>query len=131
MKKQFSYLIMSLALSHLCFAQETPAPPAPLQPLNNQRPAPPKDFSTFKERLYVGGNVGAWFGPSTYINVSPLVGCEITKEFSIGITGTYNYYSQTYGNQKYVSTIYGGGAFGRYLFFENFFAQVGFDRPVI
>ncbi|MES2515741.1 MAG: hypothetical protein V4580_16430 [Bacteroidota bacterium] len=115
-------------MSVASFAQENPPATPPSPPVNNQIPVAPKDFSSFKERLYVGGNVGAWFGSSTYVNVSPLVGCKITKEFSLGITGTYNYYSQTYGGQKFVSTIYGGGAFGRYIFLENFFAQVGVER---
>lgn len=131
MQKSYLYILALLALGLKHYAQENPAPAPtspPPPPINNQRPAPPKDFNSFKERLYVGGNVGAWFGTSTYINISPVFGCKITKEFSLGVTGTYNYYSQTYGGKKYVSTIYGGGAFGRYLFLENFFAQIGFER---
>ncbi len=128
MKTRILYVVISVMLSYFCVAQENPPAPAPPPPLNNQRPALPKDFSSFKERLYVGGNVGAGFGAITYINISPLVGCRITKELSFGLTGTYNYYSQTYGNQRFVSTIYGGGGFGRYHFFENFFAQVGIER---
>jgi hypothetical protein len=119
-------ILCILALKN--YAQENPTPAPPPPPLNNQSPIAPKDFHSFKERLYVGGNVGAWFGSSTYINISPLVGCKVTKELSFGVTGTYNYFSQTYNGQKFVSTIYGGGVFGRYLVFENFFAQVGAER---
>ncbi|MBC7696494.1 MAG: hypothetical protein H7141_13735 [Burkholderiales bacterium] len=127
MNKLFLYTLLIVVIKHTVLSQENNLPPSPSHPVN-QNPMPPKDFRTFKERLYVGGNVGAWFGSSTFINISPLVGCKITKEFSLGVTGTYNYYSQTYGNQKFVSTVYGGGAFGRYLFFENFFAQAGLER---
>jgi hypothetical protein len=126
MKKIISYLIAFFSLNAICIAQENLPPAAP--PPVSQTPAPTRDFNSFKERLYVGGNVGAWFGSSTYINVSPLVGCKLTKDFSLGVTGTYNYYSQTYAGKKYVSTIYGGGAFGRYTFLENFFGQIGFER---
>lgn len=122
------YIIAFLLLTTLVFSQEnTPVfPPQNLSTHTNTNT--PKDFNTFKERLFFGGNIGAWFGPTTYINLSPLIGCKITKEFSLGGGFTYNYYSQTYAGQKYTSTIYGGNAFARYYIFENLFAQVGWDR---
>lgn len=86
------------------------------------------DFNNFKERLFFGGNVGAWFGSTTYVNLSPLVGFKVTKDFSVGGGFTYNYYSQTYLGQKYTTTVYGGNAFARYNILENLFAQVGWDR---
>ncbi|MCC6182264.1 MAG: hypothetical protein IT237_10550 [Bacteroidia bacterium] len=112
-------------------AQETPAT-APLSPkphdnLPEQRNTN-ADFPSLKDRLYLGGNFGAWFGNTTYVNVSPLLGCRITKKFSLGVTGTYNYYSYKAYNQKYVSTVYGGGVFARYLILENLFAQVAWER---
>ena len=128
MQLSYLYILVFFTLASKNYAQENPTPAPSPPPINNQRPAEPKDFKNFKERLYVGGNVGAWFGSSTYINVSPIVGFKVTKEFSLGVSGTYNYFSQTYNGQKFVSTIYGGGAFGRYLFLENFFAQVGIER---
>ncbi len=95
------------------FAQEnTPAPPPPL----HQKVAP-KDSAGFKERVFFGGNVGAWFGPTTYLNLSPLVGYKINKELSVGVGFTYNYFSQTYLGQKYVATIYGSNTFARYFYF--------------
>lgn len=126
MQKSYLYILVLCMLALKNYAQENPTPAPP--PINNQSPVAPKDFNSFKERLYVGGNVGAWFGSSTYINISPLVGCKVTKELSFGVTGTYNYFSQTYNGKKFVSTIYGFGVFGRYLVFENFFAQVGAER---
>jgi hypothetical protein len=87
-----------------------------------------KDFETFKDRLYFGGNFGGIFGNITYVNLSPFIGCKLTKEFSIGGGITYNYYSQTYGAKKYTSYIYGTNAFARYTILENLFAQVGWDR---
>lgn len=129
MRKSFLLIALCFLFGLRNYAQENPpSPPSQVPPSNNLRPIAPKDFNTFKERLYFGGNVGAWFGSTTYINLSPLVGCKITKDFSIGVGGTYNYYSQTYNGQKFVSTIYGGNAFARYLILDNFFAQVGWDR---
>lgn len=124
MKKSVLYFFVFLSIHHIVFSQDN----RPALPPINQNPLAPGDFNSFKERLYFGGNVGAWFGSTTFINLSPLVGCKITKQFSIGVGVTYNYYSQTYGTQKYTSSIYGGNIFARYLILENFFAQVGWDR---
>lgn len=126
MKNLFLYIILFFATHFSMYSQEgNPTPPPPnTNPINPSQ----KDFNSFKERLYFGGNIGAWFGSTTYVNLSPLIGCKITKEFSLGGGFTYNYYSQTYLGQRYVSTIYGGNAFARYHIFENLFAQVGWDR---
>jgi hypothetical protein len=126
MKKGLSHTLLILVLSINCFAQDTPTPVTPPPAANY--PLAPKEFNSFKERLFFGGNVGAWFGSTTYINVSPLVGCKITKQFSVGAGFTYNYFSQSYMGQKYTSTIYGSNTFARYLILENVFAQVGWDR---
>ena len=127
MKKSFLYITLFFLIGSTVFSQEnTPLPPS--TPPVNQNPIAPKEFSSFKERLYFGGNVGAWFGSTTYINLSPLVGCKINKQFSVGAGFTYNYYSQTYVGQKYTSTIYGSNTFARYLILENVFAQIGWDR---
>ena len=87
-----------------------------------------KDFENFKKRIYFGGNVGAWFGTSTYVNLSPLMGIHISKELSVGIGFTYNYYSQDYLGKKYTSTIYGSNCYARYFILDNIFAQVGWDK---
>ena len=124
MKSNLIYLVFLILISHSIFSQDN----RPLAPASSNTLAP-KDFDNFKDRLYFGGNVGAWFGPTTYINASPLVGCKINKEFSIGAGIVYNYFSQTnsYG-RKFTSTVYGGNIFARYLIFENAFAQVCWDR---
>lgn len=127
MKTIFCIIIFLLINNHV-LSQENPRVGSPTGLTTNTNTIAPKDFNNFKERLFFGGNIGAWFGPTTYVNLSPLVGCKITKEFSLGGGFTYNYYSQTYMGQKYTSTIYGGNAFARYHIFENLFAQVGWDR---
>jgi hypothetical protein len=120
----FILIALALSLSISVFSQENGISAKPKE----QRPIAPKEFNTFKERLYFGGNIGLGFGTTTYINLSPLVGCKITKQFSAGGGIVYNYFSQTYGAKKYVSTIYGVSAFARYMVLENLFAQVGLDR---
>ncbi len=126
-KNTYSQLLVTLCLAvNSVLAQDTPLP----APSNYQQTNPnaPKEFEKFKDRLYLGGTVGAWFGTSTYVNLSPIIGVKINKQFSVGVGAIYNYYSQTYVAKKYVSTLYGGSAFARYFVMENLFAQVGLDR---
>jgi hypothetical protein len=126
---KFLITILICINSLFSFSQETkPAFPNSQSATPENSKPNQKEFDSFFDRLYVGGNVGAWFGTTTYINLSPAVGCMINKKFSLGVTGTYNYYSQKYYGQKYVSTLYGGGLFGRYLIFENLFAQVQWEH---
>ncbi len=126
MKYQVCYIIIAIiALTTVSKAQETSTP---IPPSHTQQPVSPPDFNSFKERIYVGGNVGGWIGTTTYLNLSPLIGFKLNKNFSIGGGFTYNYASQTYGNQKYESTVYGSNTFARYMILENLFAQVGWDR---
>lgn len=129
MIKTLKYTFLILSINCSVFSQENnPVPASPSPTPFNQNPTTQKEFSSFKERLFFGGNVGGWFGATTYINLSPLIGCKITKRFSLGGGVTYNYYSIDYNNKKYTSTIYGGNGFARYLVLENVFAQVGWDR---
>ena len=76
----FILIALALSLSISVFSQENGMSAKPKE----QRPIAPKEFNTFKERLYFGGNIGLGFGTTTYINLSPLVGCKITKQFSAG-----------------------------------------------
>lgn len=100
----------------------------PAQPFHNHTKKSLINFDNLKERTYLGGTIGAWFGTTTYLNISPIVGIKISEPLSVGIGFTYNYYSQTYLNKKYVTTIYGGNMYARYYVSENIFAQVGLDR---
>lgn len=124
--KTVFYILTFFLLNAYVFSQDNiPKNPSLNKPIDTNTQ---KDFSNFKERLFFGGNLGAWFGPTSYVNLSPLIGCRITKDFSLGGGFTYNYYSQTYMGKKYTSTIYGGNAFARYNILKNLFAQVGWDR---
>lgn len=87
-----------------------------------------EDKMRFSDRLFWGGNLGAWFGNPTFVDVSPLVGIQITKKFSMGVGAIYNYYSYKYNNYKYSTSLYGGRIYARYFILENVFAQAGWDR---
>ena len=126
MIKKKIYIFIILLANYAVFSQENQSTTTPF-PSNSNQPIQ-KDFNSFKERLFFGGNLGAWFGSTTYVNISPLVGCKITNKFALGAGFTYNYFSQTYQGKKYTSTVYGGSGFARYLILENLFAQIGWDR---
>jgi len=120
-------ILVSVIIPFVASAQDYPITPYPSpQPLNNQ--SVPGDFQSLKERVFVGGSVSGWFGSTTYINLSPVVGFKINKKVSAGVGGTYNYYSQSYGGQKFASTVYGSSVFARYMITDNFFGQVEWDR---
>ena len=101
--KKALYSIVFVCSTFMGFAQDTPLHPSTPPPSQNPPPGlnpQPQEFDRFIDRLYFGGNVGAWFGSTTYINVQPLGGCKVTKKFSLGGGFTYNYFSQNYGGQK-------------------------------
>jgi len=71
----------------------------------------------WKDRIFIGGNLGATFGTITNVNVSPMIGYKFTPKTIAGITLTYQYYKQE--SPEYQTSIYGGGLFARqYLFNE-------------
>jgi len=79
----------------------------------------------FKDRIFIGGNLGLQFGSATYIDISPLVGYKITEKLQAGIGVTYIYYKvkDTYYNYAYETSIYGGRLFSRYYFLDNVFGH--------
>lgn len=82
----------------------------------------------FIDRLFWGGNVGAWVGNPTFVDLSPLVGIKITDKLSGGVGFIYNYYSYKYSNYKYTTNLFGGRIYARYFILENIFAQAGWDH---
>lgn len=86
------------------------------------------DVKEFLNRLYWGGNVGAWIGNPSFVDLSPLVGVKVTNKFSIGFGFIYNYYSYKYGNYKYSTNLLGSRIYARYFILDNVFAQVGWDH---
>ncbi len=65
----------------------------------------------WKDRIFIGGNLGATFGTITNVNVSPMIGYKFTPKTIAGITLTYQYYKQE--SPEYQTSIYGGGLFAR------------------
>lgn len=83
---------------------------------------------SFKDRLFVGGNMGLQFGDVTLIQASPLIGYKITEKFSSGIGITYMYLKdKRSGIIPYETNIYGGRVFSQYRVIENAMAYSEFE----
>lgn len=117
-------VILLIGLMGIGFAQSDSIPdyvaPGKKQKQENEQ--------RFIDRLFWGGNVGAWIGNPTFVDLSPLVGVRVTEKFSVGVGFIYNYYSYKYYNTKYATNLYGGRLYARYFIFENVFAQAGWDK---
>ncbi|HWA35588.1 MAG TPA: hypothetical protein VG737_15710 [Cyclobacteriaceae bacterium] len=77
----------------------------------------------FGDRLYFGGGLGFSSGSTgvgryTYVGLYPIVGYQVTNNFSTGATITYQYYD--YPDQNYSLTQYGISPFLRYNFGQMF-----------
>lgn len=84
------------------------------------------DSTSFKDRLYFGGNFGMQFGTVTLIDVSPLAGVMITDKYSAGIGITYQYFD----DRRFIggsSSTYGGRLFNRYNVLPNIFLHAEYE----
>ncbi len=81
----------------------------------------------WQDKLFTGGNFGLAFGTVTIIEISPLLGYKVTKEFSVGAGLTYMYFKTKSYGYNYSSSIYGGSLFTRYFILENIFAHLEYE----
>ena len=82
----------------------------------------------FKDRLFLGGNLGLQFGTMTLIEVSPLLMCSITPRFYGGLGVTYEYYKDSRYTPTYSTNIYGGRVLLNYFIFKNIFAHAEYEH---
>lgn len=100
-----------------------------------QAEAQMRESGDWKDKIFIGGNVGATFGTVTNIQISPMIGYKFTDKTIGGITLTYQYYRQELsGGLEYKTNIYGGGLFARqYLlnesldFIDNIFLHAEYE----
>ena len=85
-------------------------------PNNNVKP---KNKGFDSSKLFSGGNFGLSFGTITIIEISPLLGYQITDRVSVGLGVTYLHYSDNVN--QYKTNVYGGRVFARYNLFPNLF----------
>jgi hypothetical protein len=120
LNKLFFALLLSLALSaSFCSAQSD---------TSYMYHEKPKEKRPFVKRLFWAGNIGAWIGNPTFVDLSPMVGYNVTDKFQIGVGAIYNFYSYKYNNYRYSVNFYGGRVFARYFVLQNVYLQAGYDE---
>jgi hypothetical protein len=81
-----------------------------------------------KKKIYVGGDFAfSMRAGTTYLNISPLIGYDLTKRFSAGISGMYQFWRVRYFNATFDFNTVGAGIFARYRPIDWFITQVEFD----
>ena len=78
------------------------------------------------ENIYYGGNLGLSFGNITYIDISPMIGYQVSDYYSAGVTFTYQYF-----NDKRIDisgNVIGGGIFNRFHITEEFFLHAEYQN---
>jgi len=123
--RRFYFLLLGFCLAAFSLVAQSDSIPKPDE---RPRKEKPKNKMDWQDRLFWGGNVGAWIGNPTFVDLSPLIGVKITEKFSVGVGAIYNYYSYRYNNYKYSVNFYGARVNARYFIFENVFVQAGWDK---
>ncbi len=82
------------------------------------------------KKVTYGTNFGLLFGNYTYINLSPNIGYNFSKNFNAGVGLIYNYFSINYGVQygRISQTVYGHHTYARYMVTQNTFLLAQYDR---
>jgi hypothetical protein len=83
---------------------------------------------SFRDRVFVGGNIGFQFGTVTFAEVSPLIGYRFTDKISAGIGATYQYYKYKDPTYQLETNVYGGRVFARYFFTDYLFAHAEYEH---
>jgi hypothetical protein len=79
------------------------------------------DWETLRKKLFFGGNFGMQFGAFTFLDVSPMIGYNISDKASVGVGYTFNYLRNRFTNTSLI--IRGGRVFARYFIFPQLFAH--------
>ena len=85
---------------------------------------------TWKDRIVVGGSLGATFGSSTYVEVSPIVGYKVTDKFTAGLGFSYQYYKVNYNVftiDDYSMSVYGPRIFAQHDIIYGLFAHAEYE----
>ncbi len=77
--------------------------------------------ASWTDRLWFGGGIGAGFGTVDYIEVTPIVGYNLTERFSFGGGLTYRYRNDD--RLPGSTNDYGANVFGRYTVFRGFYVH--------
>lgn len=74
-----------------------------------------------RERIFVGGFIGAQFGNISVVSINLHAGYRLTNRLSAGIGGSYQYANYAWFQSASGSHTYGGSVFARYNVYSEFF----------
>ena len=77
--------------------------------------------------VFYGGGIGLSFGAIDYIEVAPMIGVQVTDQFSTGINLLYRYRNDSRYRPSVTTNDYGGGVFARYHVLPNLFAHTEYE----
>jgi opacity protein-like surface antigen len=77
--------------------------------------------------VFYGGGIGLSFGTIDFIEIAPMIGVQVTDEFSTGISLLYRYRNDSRYSPSLSTNDYGGSIFARYHFLPNLFAQTEYE----
>lgn len=134
MKKNIIFLLTLFLLSgsfYSASAQLTPVDPSENEDDDRTDAKGQAGNNTFWDKVVIGGNLGAGFGTTTYIDVSPIIGYKLTPKLLGGVGFTYQYlsYRDPYGYfAPYKATVAGPRVFSEYDIFYGVFAHVEYEH---
>ena len=80
-------------------------------------------------KIYIGGNIGGgWSSNSAFLELSPIVGYQVTPMFHVGARFTYSYSKYTYYGVKQDYHDFGLSVFTRYHFLKFLFVHAEFEE---
>jgi hypothetical protein len=83
--------------------------------------------SDWKDKIFIGGNIGASFGNVTFISLGPMVGYKFTPQTIGGVSLLYQYYKDTRFEPEYSTSMYGGGPFARQFVTDEIFLHAQYE----
>ncbi len=83
--------------------------------------------SSWRDRVFTGGNVGFGFGNVDWVNIAPVLGYRLSDRASIGLGGSYRFTNNKFFNPPIKTNDYGGNLFGRYLLYGPVFLQAEYE----
>jgi hypothetical protein len=138
--KNTVFALLLAAANTALFAQTQPNPDA--APIQDNGPikvlsAPPRQSSdqtqqqqsptSIMDKIRLGGSFGLSFGSITNINISPMIGLQLTPKLTTGVGLIYQYYKSTIPNYNYQDNMYGARAFGMYDIISGVSAHVEYE----
>ena len=127
---QFNRIKAVFVILSLCMAAQAFSQTQTIDTEDKDQQEEDFDNKKWKDRIVVGGNIGAQFGSATYIEVSPTIGYRLTKSLTSGVGFTYQYFSENYNLPTfadYKASVTGFRIYSQYDLFFGFFAHAEYE----